>query len=150
MKTNLTLLTLAAAIAFGQTPTVKLDWPANPANTGTVAYNVYRCTGTCALPNSTFTKITTQPVAALTYTDAAVTPGSTYIYRVTSVRPDGTLESGPSPNSNAAVIPLAPPGTPTAVPLNLAWQIKKDDGTELASGAERFFIPVAIPAGEGQ
>lgn len=76
---------------------VVLTWDASP--TMGVTYNVFR--GTAAGAEGT-TPINTSPVAALTYTDVNVAPGTGYYYTVEAVDSGGS--SGPS-NEAAAKIP---------------------------------------------
>jgi hypothetical protein len=93
------ILGLAGAATLAQAAhQVVLTWV---ASTSTVTgYNVYRLAGVCPASVSmpAFTKLTTTPVTTLTYTDTAVTAGSTYCYAITSVAtggegsPNGTLQ----------------------------------------------------------
>lgn len=128
MKTLLTF-TLLAGAAFAQSPSVKLDWTANPVNPSGATYNAYRAPGACGTPGQTFTKLNTANVSALTYTDTTVTPGQTYAYHVRTG--SGAQESAPSVCATA-VIPFAPP---TGFTINItltATATFKDSGVEFA------------------
>lgn len=102
---------LLCFIAFGvsaqTTHTVKLTWNDTVNPTGTT-YNVYRAAAACST-NPTLTKLTATPLSAMTYTDSAVTNGTTYCYAVTAVGPGG--ESAFSNEAPAAII--APPSAVT-------------------------------------
>ncbi|HUJ33272.1 MAG TPA: hypothetical protein VLY23_18465 [Candidatus Acidoferrum sp.] len=88
---------------------VNLSWTAPADASGSSTYNVYRMAGACpaSAPTSTagFTKLTAAPQAATTYSDSTVTPGS-WCYVATQVA--GALESAPSNNVLAAILPLSP------------------------------------------
>ena len=75
---------------------VVLTWNASP--TGGVTYNVFRGTTTGAEGT---TPINTSSIASLNYTDANVTPGTTYYYTVEAVNSAGS--SAPSNEAPAAV-----------------------------------------------
>jgi hypothetical protein len=75
---------------------VTLTWT---ASTSTVSgYNVYRST----VSGGPYTKLTSTPVAAITYADTAVQSSQTYYYVVTSVD-SGGVESANSPEVTAIV-----------------------------------------------
>jgi cellulose 1,4-beta-cellobiosidase len=96
-------LCVLAAPLFGQTThTVKITWTdtVNPAGT---TYNVYRAAAACST-SPTLAKLTSG-LTTTSYTDLAVTNGTTYCYAVTANGPGG--ESAFS-NEAPAVI-LAPP-----------------------------------------
>ena len=78
------------------TNAVALNWNAS-SSSGIVGYNVYR-----ASPSTTYTKLVSSPVTALSYTDGTVVAGTTYTYVVTSVNSSGA-ESVYSTPSTAAV-----------------------------------------------
>jgi hypothetical protein len=82
--------------AVSITWTASTDAAANPS----LAYNVYRST-TCA---GAFAKLNASPVSATSYADAAVLPGASYCYQVTSIL--GGAEGSPS-NQTAVVMPSA-------------------------------------------
>jgi len=93
---------------------VTLSWT---ASTGAVSYNVYRGMapgGESATPIAT-------GVTALTYTDNAVTNGTTYYY--TAVAANSAALSGQS--NEAGAVPFAPPSNLVATPSNakvtLSW-----------------------------
>ncbi len=97
-------LTLAC---LGQTappsPSVRLEWKANPANPVTgVRYYPYRAAGECGAQGQVFEKLTESPVEGLTYLDTAVRRGRKYCYRVTAAA-SGLGESQPSPTANVAI-----------------------------------------------
>lgn len=79
--------------ASGQ-PYVVLSWAASTSSV--VGYNVYRGT-TSGGPYSS--KLTSSPVAALTFTDSSVLAGKTYYYVVTAVNPSGVESADSSPAS---------------------------------------------------
>jgi len=92
-----------------QAHSVNLSWTASP-DAG-VSYNIYRLAGACPATGTTgFSKITGTPVAATTYTDSIVTPG-TYCYYATSVF--NGAESVPSNVAPAVILPAAPSGLST-------------------------------------
>lgn len=64
---------------------VDVEWDASPS-AGVVGYNVYRRLSTEAWP-PTPTPINTAVVVSLKYRDSGLSPTSTYVYRVTAVRP---------------------------------------------------------------
>lgn len=76
---------LATQLAAQITHSVALSWTASTTSGAT--YNVYRLTGACpaALSLAAFTKLTSTPITALSYTDSAVTAGTTYCYAVTAL-----------------------------------------------------------------
>lgn len=113
-----------AALAQGPAAnhSVALVW-VPPTGVTLLGSNVYRIVGSCpANPSLTaFTKLNTSPIQGTTFTDTAVTAGSTYCYTQTNVASGG--ESGTS-NLVQVVIPISiasntpPPSTglaPTAV-----------------------------------
>jgi hypothetical protein len=104
------------------------------------SFNVYRATGACAAPG-TFNKIA-GPVAGSPYTDATVSGGITYAYRVTGLDASGKCES-----SNSACAQVTATGSCAAPPtfaglasaanqaaagcgINLAWSA----GTSACAG----------------
>lgn len=103
------LLTLALApLALGQSAhSVVLNWGAS--STPNVTYNVYRST----ITGGPYSQINMGGISVLTFTDSAVSNGTTYFYVVRAF--DGTTESANS-NEAKAVIPQAPtpPTTLTA------------------------------------
>ncbi len=94
---------LASAPARAQ-HAVRLTWTASPdaASNPSLAYNVYRAPA-CA---AAFAKLNNSPVAATSYTDAGVQPGS-YCYQVTSV-----LTGAEGSPSNQAAVTIAAPQAP--------------------------------------
>lgn len=94
----------SAAIALSGTgaaagqPYVVLSWAASPSSV--VGYNVYRGT-TSEGPYSS--KLTSSPVASLTFTDSSVLAGQTYYYVVTAVNSSGVESADSSPA--AATVP---------------------------------------------
>ena len=78
---------IRAAIANGA---IRIDWDTHP-DAAVTSFNIYR-----SLSDTIgFVQINTTPVAAETYTDAAVTTGETYYYMVSALNPAG-YESLPS------------------------------------------------------
>ena len=90
---------------------VALSWTASSdaAANPTLTYNVYRAPSACSA-SSSFTKLNTAAITAVTYTDSTVTVGSIYCYSVTAV-----LNSSESAKTAAQVsstaIPVAGPTT---------------------------------------
>jgi hypothetical protein len=76
-----------------------LSW--DPSKSVVVGYNIYRT----PLVFESWTKISSSPVIATSYTDWDVQGGTTYLYRITSVSP-ANLES---PLSNATVTSIPAP-----------------------------------------
>lgn len=93
-----TTIALSGTGATSGKPYVTLSWSASTSSV--VGYNVYRGTASGG-PYSI--KLTTSPVAALTFTDTVVQAGQTYYYVVTAVNASGA-ESGYS-NPASAVVP---------------------------------------------
>ena len=81
--------------------------PNNPAGT---QYNFYRQVGACPTTTPTsvagFTKLNSAPVSGLTFSDNTVVVGTTYCYVATAV--STSIESGPSPDAGATVLPFSP------------------------------------------
>jgi hypothetical protein len=77
---------LESVVGTGAAPFVTLSW--NPSTSQVSGYNVYR--GTSA---GVYSKINSTVESSTTYTDNAVTPGSTYYYAATAVNSSGQ-ESG--------------------------------------------------------
>ena len=75
---------------------VVLTWNASP--TGGVSYNIFR--GTSSGGEGT-TPINTSSITSLTFTDANITPGSTYYYTVEAV--DSAGSSSPSNEASARI-----------------------------------------------
>jgi hypothetical protein len=100
-----TLTLLAIAVVLASAParaqhSVSLTWTASSdaAANPSLAYNVYRsptCTGA-------FARLNASPLGATSYLDAAVLPGASYCYQVTSVL--SGAEGSPS-NQAAVLIP---------------------------------------------
>ena len=104
------LMMVGAMIAHAQAAhQVLLTWT-DPNNT---SWNVYRAPGACTgMP--AFTKITSTPITAKTYTDLAVVAGTTYCYAVTGIT--GGSESSPSNQATATVPSGTPPTGTSATP----------------------------------
>ena len=108
----------AAPTGLGVTPgngTVSLTWNASAAN-GLTGYRIYRGT----TPNPTTQIGALVPAGTTTYTDSAVTNGTTYIYRVTAIYTQSgrTIESAATVDGSgqprasgaaAAVVSLSSP-----------------------------------------
>jgi len=87
-----------------QAHSVTLTWTSS-TDAG-VTYNVYRLSGACpATVTAGFSKITPSSIAATTFTDSAMAPG-TYCYYATSVL--NGAESLPSNLATAVILPGAP------------------------------------------
>ncbi|HEX6901034.1 MAG TPA: hypothetical protein VF789_15025 [Thermoanaerobaculia bacterium] len=82
---------IGAASAIGPNQ-IQITWGNGVPGSG--AFNVYRAAGTCAAAG-TFTRIASA-VAGTSFTDNAVSGGSTYVYRVQGLDASGRCESGPS------------------------------------------------------
>lgn len=109
MKAKLVVLALAlliTAAAIAQSAhSVTLNWNAS-VDSG-VAYNLYRATSACpasGLPANA-SKIASG-LTVLTYNDVNVTTGNAYCYYVTATL--NGVESLPSNNANAVILPAAP------------------------------------------
>jgi len=114
MKKLALLLLWAAMPCFAQSHSVDLAWGASPdaAANPTLSYNVYRSQTSCAAA-TTFTKINSTAAGSLAFTDSSVAVGNTYCYQVTAVL--NGLESIPSPQAQAVILPSASPSL-TATP----------------------------------
>ncbi|HEU4637037.1 MAG TPA: fibronectin type III domain-containing protein [Edaphobacter sp.] len=75
-------------------PVIDLSWQAN-TEVDLAGYNVYRRSGA----EGSFTRINSKPVVGPAYSDTAITPGTSYTYRITAVDNDGN-ESRPSEEIN--------------------------------------------------
>lgn len=88
---------------------VVLSWGASPdaAANPSLVYNVYRANSSCPASGapSGASKIGSN-VASLSYTDTAVSVGQSYCYYVTASL--NSLESVPSNDGNAVILPAAP------------------------------------------
>jgi hypothetical protein len=130
-----------------QTRSVVLNWTASTSTGGTLTYNVYRATATCATAAATnFSKVGMASAGAVTYTDSAVAAGVTYCYYVTAYM--NSLESVPSNKAEAAIIPL-PPTALTVAPSSATLRI----GTTmqfLASGGSTTPQWIVSPTGAGK
>jgi Abnormal spindle-like microcephaly-assoc'd, ASPM-SPD-2-Hydin len=91
-------IVLSGTGAAAGPPYVALSW--NASTSSVIGYNVYRGT-TSGGPYSS--KLTSSPVAELTFTDTTVQAGQTYYYVVTAVNASG-VESADS-NSASATVP---------------------------------------------
>jgi hypothetical protein len=89
-------LTGTCVTGTGVAHSVTLTWTASSSG-GVSGYNVYRG----AASSGPFTKVTSAPVSATTYTDTAVAAGQTYYYVATSV--SSTTESAYSAAASATV-----------------------------------------------
>jgi hypothetical protein len=126
MKRALLLISAFLILAIGtqaQTHQAILSWTASPT-TGVTGYNVYKITGVCPV-NPTLgafgPKLSSTTATVLSYTDTAITPGTTYCYVVTAFTAGGESNFSGSlqatvPVFTASTAP-APPG-----PLNGAVQ----------------------------
>ena len=98
------LFLLLCTADHAQAHSVSLSWTAS-TDPG-VNYNVYRLSGACpATGTAGFSRITPAPIAATTFTDSAMSPG-TYCYYATSVL--NGAESVPSNLAPAVILPGAP------------------------------------------
>ena len=77
---------------------VSLSWTAS-SSTNVVGYNVYRGTAT----GGPYTEVSSSLIVGATYTDGAISPGTTYFY-VATAKDNNGAESGHS-NEVQAVIP---------------------------------------------
>lgn len=119
------ILTFGAIFGQAQTLTVLPSSTQHEATLGITnncasgvicSFNIYRCTGavsTCSPASAVWLLLTSSPISVLTYTDSAVTAGTTYSY-VAYATANGET-AGPS-NEVAATIPLGPtaPGLATS------------------------------------
>lgn len=127
--------TIAPAMPTGLIATagdgeVVLDWNSN-TEPDISYYNVYRS----ITADGTYTKITTSEVTASNYTDASVTNGTTYYYKVTAVdnvgneSPQSTCVSAtPQQNISAPMAPTGLGGLSGNQSVTLTWNEKTDYG----------------------
>jgi len=121
----------AAPTLASTTPTngtVGLSWNApDDGNAPITSYQVYR--GTAAGTESPYATVS----SATSYVDTAVTPGTTYFYRVAATNSAGT--GGTSNEVNAT--PSTTPGAPSLSAavgksaVNLAWSTPSDGGSAI-------------------
>ena len=81
-------VSIAPALAQTASHQAVLSWPAPSDATTSSSYNVYRANATCptsGLGTLTWTKLTTTPIAALTYTDNSIGVGN-WCYYVTQLQ----------------------------------------------------------------
>ncbi|MGH9687738.1 MAG: hypothetical protein ACRD5K_11670 [Candidatus Acidiferrales bacterium] len=103
--------------AFAQNQSAYLRWAPSASAVGnpSLTYNVYRA-NSCA---GTFAKINAAPVASTVFLDNQPPPGS-YCYQVTAVL--SGVESNPSNDATATILPLQPqsqaPANPSAAPAS--------------------------------
>ena len=152
-------LTAAAASATQ----INLSWTASTDNVGVTGYKVERCQGAGCV---NFAQIAAPAGAGTTYSDTALTPNTSYSYRVRGTDAAGNLGAY-SPIANAttqaATDTQAPtaPGTLTATAasatqINLSWAASTDNVGVAGYKVERCqgagcvnFVQVAAPAGTG-
>ncbi|HET9656127.1 MAG TPA: hypothetical protein VFP72_12280 [Kineosporiaceae bacterium] len=116
--------------------TITLGWaPSLGAN----AYDVQRATDATFTQNVSDTIVTT----GAAWTDTAVTPGTTYYYRVNA----STVQGGPSAWSNtaSATVLLAPTGV--AVTASASWPLTTTVTWTAASAATGYVVQRATDAG---
>lgn len=96
-----------------------MTWTA-PTGVTVTGYNVYRAAGSCT---ATFTKLTSTPITALTFTDSGLADGAINCYYVSSVNASGETPQSmcpmlllTTPTSVAALTP--PPPARPAVTVN--------------------------------
>lgn len=105
---------------------ISLSWSASTDNVGVAGYNVYR--------NGALLKTVTNT----SYTDTAVTAGSTYSYTVQafdaagnssgqSAAASATVPSAPAPDTTAPSIPTGLAATPSATQISLSWTASTDN-----------------------
>src|ERR1035437_5367512 len=111
------LILLSSVSAFAQ-HSVTLS--CTPSVSIVIGYNVYRSTNN----GSTYTKLTTIPVTACAYVDAAVQGGIKYVYVMTAL--SSSSESIYS-NAAAVTIPEAPPTNVKAVSSELILDKSQKD-----------------------
>jgi fibronectin type 3 domain-containing protein len=93
-----------AATAQSST-SIKIQWT---ASTGATSYKIYRDTS----PSGTFTTLAGMSTTT-SFTNTALTPNTTYYYKVSSVSASGTSEQ---PLSAVSITtPMAPPHSPTGI-----------------------------------
>ena len=85
------------ALSGTGTHNVILSWS---AGSGAHGYDIYR--GTSSGGESS-TPLNSEPIAGTTYTDTGVEAGQTYYYKITSVAPNGSTQSGKSTEVSAKV-----------------------------------------------
>jgi hypothetical protein len=136
---------VSTGVPGGQQNTLEIAW-ADGAPPGD-RYNIYRALGSCAAPPESFAKVGSA-VSGFAYTDAPLSGGLTYSYRVTALDPTGFCESQPSgcasatptgpclePPSFAGLASAASAGDPTCG-VALAWAA----ATPLCSGPVTYDV----------
>jgi hypothetical protein len=104
---NVTGSTQTATLTGTGAHDVVLTWTAS-STSGVLGYDVYRGTtsgGEGTTPIASEVAASCAPSTTCTYVDSAVTAGTTYYYEVTAVGSNGTTQSTPSAESNAATVP---------------------------------------------
>ena len=103
-------------ISSSTADSISLNWDAAVGATG---YNVYRSVAS----DGTYEKVNTSSIAATSYTDTGLTPGTAYFYIASAVNQFG--ESAQSSNVPATTLPAAPTGLTagpsTNISVSLTW-----------------------------
>jgi len=79
------------AVASGTTHSVVLNW--SDSSSGLTGFNIYRSTQS----GGSYSKLTSSPVSAMTYTDSTVSASTSYYYMVTAVNTSGTESADSTP-----------------------------------------------------
>lgn len=109
------VLLFLAIPAFGQ-HSVTLTWTASTDSSSTLGYNVYRGTtsgGEASTPLNSSAIDVNCSGSTCTYTDSAVSAGTTYYYVLKAVNTSTGLMS-PASNEASATVPIAAPTGLTA------------------------------------
>jgi subtilase family serine protease len=116
--------------AIGSATQVKLTWSAPASNGGSAvtSYNVYR--GTAA--NGEGATPYASAITSTSYTDTAVTKGTTYFYKVTALNSVGEGLASNEASAKAASLPTAPLSltakTSSTRGVTLSWHAPSSDG----------------------
>ncbi|GAB3257234.1 fibronectin type III domain-containing protein [Nocardioides dilutus] len=137
---------------------IDLTWTASTDNVGVTGYRVERCQGAGC---TSFAQVGTP--TATTYSDAGLTPSTTYRYRVRAVDAAGNLStySSIATSTSQAVVDTSAPSVPTGLAavagvgqVDLSWTASTDDVGVTGYRVERCqgagctdFAQVGTPAG---
>ncbi len=110
---------------------IAISWTGSTDDVLVTGYNVYRSTSL----GGTYTKINTNPVNAVTYTDTGLTPNTAYFYKVAATDAAGNLSAQSGALSTSTLADTTAPGVPTGLTspsqttnsIDLTWIVPTDD-----------------------